>query len=67
MTYFIYPYIGWKQRCTNVPVAFPPQHQNRQPGFEYLMNPRPLSENPTYVGSGKLRNKVAIVTGGVRH
>jgi NAD(P)-dependent dehydrogenase (short-subunit alcohol dehydrogenase family) len=28
------------------------------------MNPRPLSENPTYVGSGKLNNKVAIVTGG---
>jgi NAD(P)-dependent dehydrogenase (short-subunit alcohol dehydrogenase family) len=64
MTYFIYPYIGWKQQCTNVPVVFPPQHQNRHPGFEYLMNPRPLSENPTYAGSGKLKNKVAIVTGG---
>jgi NAD(P)-dependent dehydrogenase (short-subunit alcohol dehydrogenase family) len=24
----------------------------------------PLSENPTYAGSGKLKNKVAIVTGG---
>jgi NAD(P)-dependent dehydrogenase (short-subunit alcohol dehydrogenase family) len=28
------------------------------------MNPRPLSENPTYTGSGKLKSKVAIVTGG---
>jgi NAD(P)-dependent dehydrogenase (short-subunit alcohol dehydrogenase family) len=28
------------------------------------MNPRPLSENPTYTGSGKLKNKVALVTGG---
>jgi NAD(P)-dependent dehydrogenase (short-subunit alcohol dehydrogenase family) len=28
------------------------------------MNPRPISENPNYIGSGKLENKVAIVTGG---
>ncbi len=28
------------------------------------MNPRPISENPTYIGSGKLKNKVAIITGG---
>jgi NAD(P)-dependent dehydrogenase (short-subunit alcohol dehydrogenase family) len=60
----MYPYIGWKQQCTNVPLVFPSQHQNRQPGFEYLMNPRPIYENPTYLGSGKLKNKVAIVTGG---
>ena len=24
--------------------AFPPQHQNRQPGFEYVMEPMPTSE-----------------------
>ncbi|BFT73820.1 SDR family oxidoreductase [Paenibacillus sp. P36] len=64
MTYFMYSYMGWKQQCTNVPIVFPPQQQDRQPGFEYLMNPRPLSDNPTYVGSGKLRDKVAIITGG---
>nr|WP_328803549.1 SDR family oxidoreductase [Paenibacillus silvestris] len=64
MTYFMYPYMGWKQQCTNVPVVFPPQHQDRQPGFEYLMNPRPLSHNPAYIGSGKLKDKVAIITGG---
>ncbi|WP_029196390.1 DUF4386 domain-containing protein [Paenibacillus alginolyticus] len=64
MPYPMYPYLGWKQQCSNVPVVFPPKHQNRHPGFEYLMNPRPLSENPTYVGSGKLKNKVAINTGG---
>jgi NAD(P)-dependent dehydrogenase (short-subunit alcohol dehydrogenase family) len=28
------------------------------------MNPRPISENPTYLGSGKLKNKIAIITGG---
>lgn len=64
MTYFMYPYMGWKQQCTNVPIVFPPQHQNRHPGFEYLMNPRPLSNNPAYVGSGRLKDKVAIITGG---
>lgn len=48
--------------CNNVPLAFPPQHQNRQPGFEYVMNPRPMSEccDPCR----KLENKVALITGG---
>ncbi|WP_342400047.1 SDR family oxidoreductase [Weizmannia sp. FSL W8-0676] len=44
--------------------AFPPQHQPEQPGIEKLMHPRPLIEDPSYKGSGKLENKVAIVTGG---
>lgn len=47
-----------------MPIAFPPQHQNRQPGFEYVMVPRPISENPNYKGSNKLKGKVAIITGG---
>lgn len=64
MSYPIYPYLGFIQQCTNVPRVFPPQHQNRQPGFEYLMNPQPISENPAYLGTGKLKNKVAIITGG---
>lgn len=64
MTYPYYPYIGWKRQCTDVPVVFPPQKQNRRPGFEYRMNPRPISDNPAYTGSGKLKDKIAIVTGG---
>ncbi|TKC19212.1 SDR family oxidoreductase [Robertmurraya kyonggiensis] len=64
MANFMYPYISWQQQCTTVPIVFPPQHQNRHPGLEYVMNPRPLSHNPAYKGSGKLKNKVAIVTGG---
>ncbi|TYR80803.1 SDR family oxidoreductase [Priestia megaterium] len=59
-----YPYYGFKQKCETVPVAFPPQHQDVHPGLEYLMNPRPISENPSYKGSGKLKGKVAIITGG---
>lgn len=42
----------------------PPQHQNQQPGLETLMNPLPISEDPSYRGSGKLNNKVALITGG---
>nr|WP_258535706.1 SDR family oxidoreductase [Bacillus sp. 03113] len=44
--------------------GFPPQHQNRQPGLENLMNPKPISVDIHYKGTGKLMNKVAIITGG---
>lgn len=50
--------------CHNFQVKFPPQHQNRQPGFEYLMNPLPVFDNPNYKACGKLEGKVAIITGG---
>jgi NAD(P)-dependent dehydrogenase (short-subunit alcohol dehydrogenase family) len=43
---------------------FKPQHQPNQPGQESQMEPRPEAENPDYTGSGKLRNKVALITGG---
>jgi NAD(P)-dependent dehydrogenase (short-subunit alcohol dehydrogenase family) len=43
---------------------FPPQHQNHQPGSEKEMNPKPISETEQYRGSGKLKDKVAIITGG---
>ncbi len=42
----------------------PAQHQDRQPGLESEMTPRPRFENPDYRGSGKLQDKVAIITGG---
>ncbi|MEF2073784.1 SDR family oxidoreductase [Consotaella aegiceratis] len=41
----------------------PPQHQDREPGVEAEMTPRPEYE-PRYPGSGRLRDKVAIITGG---
>ena len=43
---------------------FPPQHQSKQPGVETEMNPRPISQSPTYKASGKLAGKKAIITGG---
>ncbi|AEG60390.1 SDR family oxidoreductase [Desulforamulus ruminis] len=60
----MYPYVGKETKCEEKPITFPPQHQARQPGLEYLMNPIPISENPSYLGSSKLMNKVAIITGG---
>lgn len=59
-----YPYYGSEVQCKQIPITFPPQQQHRQPGFEYLMVPQPIAENPIYRGSGKLANKIAVVTGG---
>ncbi|EPZ43480.1 SDR family oxidoreductase [Alicyclobacillus acidoterrestris] len=44
-------------------MGFPPQRQS-QPGIESLMVPRPMFDNPNYKAAGKLRHKVAIITGG---
>ena len=51
-------------KCTEFKVEFPPQCQCEQPGMEYLMQPRPIFDNPNYIGSNKLKDKVAIITGG---
>ncbi|HEY1014320.1 MAG TPA: SDR family oxidoreductase [Herpetosiphonaceae bacterium] len=42
----------------------PPQHQDRQPGIEAEMTPQPVAEDKSYRGSGKLRGKTALITGG---
>lgn len=44
--------------------TLPPQQQNRQPGLQSVMKPQPKSDKKSHVGSGKLHNKVAIITGG---
>ena len=59
-----YKSLGVKENCKDVKVQFPPQHQECQPGLEYIMMPRPISNNPYSMGSGKLQGKVAIITGG---
>ena len=40
-------------------ILAPEQEQNVQPGMEYLMYPRPIFDDPSYKGSGKLKDKVA--------
>lgn len=46
-----------------IPLA-PPQEQRQTVGLEYLMDPKPIFDDPNYVGCGKLKDKVAIITGG---
>ena len=46
------------------PDQVPPQHQSRTPALEADMVPRPQYDNPNYKGSGKLQDKVALITGG---
>ena len=49
----------------NYPKAFPGQKQDKQPGIEKNMNPRPIFEDPMYgLSAGKLQGKTAIITGG---
>ena len=45
-------------------ILAPEQSQPNQPGMEYLMKPLPIFDNVNYKGSGKLKGKVAIITGG---
>jgi NAD(P)-dependent dehydrogenase (short-subunit alcohol dehydrogenase family) len=46
------------------PTEFPAQSQSVHPGAEHKLDPEPQYMNPGYKGSGKLKDKVAIITGG---
>ena len=59
-----YPYIGYKDENLKTPLTFPKQHQDVQPGIESIMNPAPIFENPNTIPSGKLKDKVVIISGG---
>jgi NAD(P)-dependent dehydrogenase (short-subunit alcohol dehydrogenase family) len=45
------------------PQQIPPQHQDRQPGIEKKMTPRPIYDHDL-PGYGRLKGKVALITGG---
>jgi len=62
--YPMHPNYGKITQYEDVPITVPEQRQYRQPGVEKLMDPRPIIENPSYQGSNKLMNKVALITGG---
>jgi len=51
-------------RSDEYPKKFPKQEQKEMPGAETKMNPEPFYDNPHYKGSDKLKDKVAIITGG---
>ena len=42
----------------------PKQTQNQQPGIEAEMDPAPIYDDENYKGSGKLKGKNALITGG---
>lgn len=53
-----------KPQMQNEPKSpFPPQHQEK-PGLESRLTPRPHYQAPHYMPAGKLRDKVALITGG---
>ncbi|MBB4823365.1 NAD(P)-dependent dehydrogenase (short-subunit alcohol dehydrogenase family) [Sporosarcina luteola] len=58
------PNYGNITQYQDVALTVPEQRQFRQPGREEWMVPQPVIENPNYIGSGKLKGKVALITGG---
>lgn len=60
--YKYYGDVGVKSTVYNI--LAPAQQQDVQSCMEYEMFPLPIFDDPNYKGSGKLKEKVAIVTGG---
>ena len=54
---------GHEGRLQQPKSPMPPQHQPK-PGQEHKLAPKPRYEAPHYVGANKLRDKVALITGG---
>jgi hypothetical protein len=42
--------------------TLPPQHQDRQPGLQHEMSPRPEAEMRHYQGAQRLAGKVALIS-----
>jgi len=51
------------ESTVKAPKDIPPQKQHQQPGSEKQMDPKPIYDNDE-PGCGKLKDKVAIITGG---
>ena len=54
---------GLEGRLEQPKSPMPAQHQAK-PGLEHKLKPRPKYEAPHYAGAGKLKEKVALITGG---
>jgi NAD(P)-dependent dehydrogenase (short-subunit alcohol dehydrogenase family) len=54
---------GSKGKLKQPKSPMPPQHQEK-PGVEAKLKPRPNYQAPMYQGAGKLKEKVALITGG---
>lgn len=62
--YPMHPNYGKITEYQEKAITVPEQRQFRQPGVESLMIPRPIIENPNYKGSEKLKDRIALITGG---
>lgn len=51
------------ETTVDMPKVIPPQHQERQPGIEQEMNPKPIYDTAD-PGYNRLAGKVALITGG---
>lgn len=54
---------GHEGRLEQPKSPMPPQHQPK-PGQEHKLDPQPRYEAPHYAGANKLKDKVALITGG---
>ncbi len=54
----------YRNPVPQVPEEFPAQQQAIQPGDRRSMVPQPVIDNPHYKGSDKLKDRLAIITGG---
>jgi NAD(P)-dependent dehydrogenase (short-subunit alcohol dehydrogenase family) len=55
---------SYQKQAPSRPQNFPPQHQNIQPGKQHQMDPKPIVDNPQYVGANKMKGRAAVITGG---
>ena len=53
-----------KATRTGEKMGLPPPQRQKQSGKEYQMEPRPESQAREYRAAGKLRDQVALITGG---
>ncbi|CAM3139723.1 SDR family oxidoreductase [Filibacter tadaridae] len=53
-----------KDKFEKIDEEVPPRTQNQQPGVEAEMDPAPIYDDENYKGSGKLKGKNALITGG---
>jgi len=51
-------------KSNHYPTSAPAQHQQHQPGSQAAMHPEPEIIKSTHQGSNKLKNKVALISGG---
>ena len=56
--------LGEKEEIIKRKISFKKQHQDKVPGIESIMIPRPIFDDTSHKGTDKLKDKVAVITGG---